>query len=204
MDEQAHKVCPRCGEAKPVEAFARKGLNGRQSYCKSCRQEYQRGRPRLLLAKKPFQKCHFGSLTSRKPWSLAPPRLVETASKRLVREAKNRPCADCGVWYPHYVMDFDHRPGEKKRANLTVLAQRGAPREVILAEIAKCDVVCSNCHRKRTYLRNKQKAAEIKTLIGEALEDRCRSSKVERRLGKAEVSGFKSQRQLLRSCVVHP
>jgi hypothetical protein len=32
-------------------------------------------------AKKPFQKCHFGSLTSRKPWSFAPPRLFETASK---------------------------------------------------------------------------------------------------------------------------
>ncbi len=27
----------------------------------------------------------------------------------IVREAKSVPCADCGVKYPYYVMDFDHR-----------------------------------------------------------------------------------------------
>jgi hypothetical protein len=27
-----------------------------------------------------------------------------------IREAKRRPCADCGVEYPHFVMDFDHVP----------------------------------------------------------------------------------------------
>ncbi|MBL8795151.1 MAG: hypothetical protein JNM56_14690 [Planctomycetia bacterium] len=54
-------------------------------------------------------------------------------------------------------MDFDHRPGERKVANLTVLVKRGAAKEVILAEMAKCDLVCVNCHRERTYQRTTAK-----------------------------------------------
>jgi len=62
-------------------------------------------------------------------------------------------------------MDYDHRPGLPKKANLTVLAKRGAKREVILAEIAKCDVVCANCHRIRTYERKMQKKQARNTLL---------------------------------------
>jgi hypothetical protein len=32
----------------------------------------------------------------------------------VTREAKNCPCADCGQQFPHYVMDFDYRPGSSK------------------------------------------------------------------------------------------
>jgi hypothetical protein len=121
------KRCPRCGQEKPLEAFARRRGTLRQSYCQACVRDYQRGRPRILLA------------------------------KRLVREAKNgQPCADCGIEYPHYVMDFDHRPGFVKRANLSILVKRGAAEAVLRAEIAKCDLVCANCHRVRTYRRRKE------------------------------------------------
>jgi hypothetical protein len=67
-------------------------------------------------------------------------------------EAKNRPCADCGRSYPPYVMDFDHVRGEKV-ANVSVLVAGGASRRRVLAEIAKCEVVCANCHRERTHGR---------------------------------------------------
>jgi hypothetical protein len=50
-------------------------------------------------------------------------------------------------------MDLDHRPGIAKRANFNVLVKQGAAREVLLDEIGKCDVVCANCHRVRTYQR---------------------------------------------------
>jgi hypothetical protein len=50
-------------------------------------------------------------------------------------------------------MDLDHRPGVTKRANFNVLVKQGAARETLLEEIAKCDVVCANCHRLRTYQR---------------------------------------------------
>ena len=55
--------------------------------------------------------------------------------------------------FPHYVLDYDHRPGRPKRANLNILVKQGAKEEVLLAEIAKCDLVCANCRRIRTCQR---------------------------------------------------
>ena len=68
----------------------------------------------------------------------------------VIREAKNRPCQDCGIQYPYYVMQFDHREPAKK---LFTIGNRGALKtlEVLKAEIAKCDVVCANCHMERTH-----------------------------------------------------
>lgn len=75
---------------------------------------------------------------------------VNARHAALVREAKSKPCQDCGVTYPYYVMDLDHRPGEKKEFMLSQWA-RNIGR--VQAELAKCDTVCSNCHRERTQQR---------------------------------------------------
>jgi hypothetical protein len=68
----------------------------------------------------------------------------------IVKTAKDQPCADCGIRYPVYVMDFDHVRGEKQ-SNVASLVGMSASEERLRAEIAKCDVVCANCHRERTY-----------------------------------------------------
>jgi hypothetical protein len=68
--------------------------------------------------------------------------------RQLIVEAKTVPCADCGRTYPPYVMDFDHR-GEKVTI-VSKLPEHGSVAK-LLAEIAKCDVVCANCHRERTF-----------------------------------------------------
>ena len=70
--------------------------------------------------------------------------------RHLIRAAKARPCTDCGIEYPYYVMDFDHRGG--KSFNIATAGYK-IGRKKLLAEIAKCDVVCSNCHRERTHAR---------------------------------------------------
>jgi hypothetical protein len=62
------------------------------------------------------------------------------------------PCADCGVKYPYYVMDFDHIPGFKKVGNISDLVKKGATK-LLVEEIKKCELVCANCHRTRTHLR---------------------------------------------------
>jgi hypothetical protein len=67
-----------------------------------------------------------------------------------VRRLQEVPCADCGMSYPYYVMDFDHRPGEVKTGHISDL-MRSKGRKAVMAEIAKCDVVCANCHRIRTH-----------------------------------------------------
>lgn len=74
---------------------------------------------------------------------------VRYAQVRLwINELKERPCVDCGRSYPTYVMDFDHVRG-KKRFNMHIAAYYKIA--TILEEIAKCVLVCANCHRIRTF-----------------------------------------------------
>jgi len=49
-------------------------------------------------------------------------------------------------------MDFDHRDPSTKRIALGGAVSSGKFNETeILKEVAKCDVVCANCHRIRTH-----------------------------------------------------
>lgn len=73
--------------------------------------------------------------------------------REILIEAKSKPCADCGKSYPTCVMDLDHRDGEQKVRNVSSLKDFSS--EIKLREeIVKCDAVCANCHRIRTYNRN--------------------------------------------------
>lgn len=67
--------------------------------------------------------------------------------------AKDAPCDDCGARLDPCCMDFDHRPGTTKRFNIGTYMRRAW--RVVKAEIAKCDVVCANCHRTRTVARKR-------------------------------------------------
>lgn len=50
-------------------------------------------------------------------------------------------------------MEFDHRDGAIKSYNLGSMFAHHYSRELIEIELAKCDLVCSNCHRIRTRNR---------------------------------------------------
>lgn len=71
--------------------------------------------------------------------------------KEIVDKAKSKPCADCGMCYDAEVMDFDHVSGIK--LGCVAMLIRNHNEEALRAEIAKCEVVCSNCHRARTKRR---------------------------------------------------
>jgi len=77
---------------------------------------------------------------------------VRKRNIKLINEAKDKPCMDCGIKYPSYVMDFDHRDRNSKIASISDMKYFSTNR--LIAEIAKCDVVCSNCHRIRTFKYN--------------------------------------------------
>lgn len=62
-------------------------------------------------------------------------------------------CCDCGNRFPYYVLDFDHRDPNEKSYQPSKLSETGSW-DKMLAEIAKCDVVCANCHRERTHQKN--------------------------------------------------
>lgn len=73
--------------------------------------------------------------------------------KQLVKEIKTTPCADCKQTFPFYMMEFDHRPGEEKVSTVSALMRHGT-REQVMNEIRKCDIVCANCHRQRSWDRS--------------------------------------------------
>ena len=76
------------------------------------------------------------------------------ARKEFLGEIKNKPCFDCGKKYPSWIMDFDHRNGKDKIGSVSFLAFRKLAKfDKIKDEIKKCDLVCANCHRDRTYRR---------------------------------------------------
>ena len=69
----------------------------------------------------------------------------------FVRAIKNKPCADCGIKYPPYVMDFDHQNSDDKIVDVARAVNKNWSLKKIKKEVAKCEVVCANCHRIRTY-----------------------------------------------------
>jgi predicted metal-dependent HD superfamily phosphohydrolase len=60
------------------------------------------------------------------------------------------PCNECGKIFHPVVMDWHHRDPETKVAAVAWLV-RNAGRQAVLDEIAKCDLVCANCHRLLTH-----------------------------------------------------
>lgn len=65
-----------------------------------------------------------------------------------------RSCADCGFSgreFP-YVLDFDHIDSSAvKKFNIGSWSHTVLSIEAIKQEIQKCELVCANCHRKRTF-----------------------------------------------------
>jgi 5-methylcytosine-specific restriction endonuclease McrA len=68
----------------------------------------------------------------------------------LLRQRRDVPCADCLHRFPFFAMDFDHRNPIDKAFEVPRMLGR-VDTERLLEEASKCDIVCANCHRKRTH-----------------------------------------------------
>jgi 5-methylcytosine-specific restriction endonuclease McrA len=76
-------------------------------------------------------------------------RLGEERMQLIVDYLRTHPCVDCGE--PDVlVLEFDHL-GDKLCSISRGLLDR--PLQAVLDEMAKCEVVCANCHRRRTATR---------------------------------------------------
>jgi hypothetical protein len=70
---------------------------------------------------------------------------------KWLREYKlNLKCSRCSENHPA-CLDFHHCNSGEKEYNISAMIHRGFSKENILAEIEKCIVLCSNCHRKETF-----------------------------------------------------
>jgi len=73
-------------------------------------------------------------------------------SERLAAIKLASGCVDCGYNDHPAALDFDHVHGEKTFALSTAMSSSD---ETIRREAAKCEVVCANCHRVRTFERRR-------------------------------------------------
>lgn len=84
---------------------------------------------------------------------------IECYKKNVVRRAaiaseyinriKSKPCSSCGGRYHPCIMDFHHTGDDKSYA---VSKMKTYSMEKIKAEIAKCILLCANCHRMKHNL----------------------------------------------------
>jgi hypothetical protein len=131
--------CGRCSQLKPLDQFAwrRKAKGQLDNYCRPCRADYHHEHYVANRA------AYIENALQRKR------ALGEERTRYLIGYFAEHPCADCGERDP-VVLEFDHL-GQK---SFTIGANlRYRNRQSLLEEIAKCDVVCANCHRRRTANR---------------------------------------------------
>jgi hypothetical protein len=130
------KTCSKCRNAKSLSDFNKKKSNkdGHQSCCRSCQSEsmkqHYRDNPERL---KVIGDRSRDNVRSNSVW--------------LYNYLAANPCVDCGEDNP-VVLEFDHRNRDEKIKSVSHMTTHS--RESVMAEVAKCDVRCVNCHRLRT------------------------------------------------------
>lgn len=77
---------------------------------------------------------------------------------KFYRLKQGSPCFDCKSFFPYYVMEFDHRDPKTKFKNVSALVTY--QNDIFIEEIAKCDLVCGNCHNIRTAGRKPARKKE--------------------------------------------
>ena len=131
------KRCSMCGETKSLDDFHRNTTraDGRQTVCKPCNIErnkrWYREHPEARL-----RMDHHARSRRRRAHAMVLAYLLQ------------HPCVDCGEADP-VVLEFDHLRDKTK--NVSALLNSTLAK--IRREIEKCEVVCANCHRRRTAAR---------------------------------------------------
>lgn len=77
-------------------------------------------------------------------------RIYQMRKRQELWKLKDKPCTDCKQRFHPWVMEWDHVRGEKE-LTLSCVSVSEERRD---KELEKTELVCSNCHAHRTYLRN--------------------------------------------------
>lgn len=131
------KICSGCKASKPLTEFnTHTGKkDGYQSQCKDCNKK---------TAKEYYERnkvAHKATINKRNKENRA--RML----KQMLDYLDIHPCIDCKETDP-VVLEFDHQ--RDKTYNISGMMRDGRPWISVLKEIEKCEVVCSNCHKRRT------------------------------------------------------
>lgn len=131
------KKCRKCDEVKPFTEFYKANTKacGYGSYCKPCQRQHYK------------MRYHYRTKVLKREWQPFKTEYRDRNRILLTEYLKKHPCVDCGE-KDIRVLEFDVRG--RKRASVGLLANGGASVASIREEIAKCEIRCANCHRRRT------------------------------------------------------
>ena len=131
VTKPGYKICTKCDKEKPLSQYSKKREGKLHSWCKGCVSENSKAH--YQANKTNYMKRN----TARK----------EAARDYVYNYLLTHPCVDCGE-KDLVVLEFDHQGN--KEYNIHRMIPSGATPQALQKEIDKCEVVCANCHRKRT------------------------------------------------------
>ena len=132
------RLCCMCHQEKPETDFAFRTIatGVRQDHCRTCHAAYRR--QHYLDNREEYIQREVARMKGYNEQNRGP----------LLDYLRSHPCIDCGQSDP-VLLEFDHRDRTTKTKAVTHIAL-SKPWRRVLAEIAKCDVRCVVCHRRRT------------------------------------------------------
>ena len=132
VDYNNVKICSKC---KVNPALSQSKL------CSGCKKE-----------RKAYDKDYFREHAKEKTANAIETKKSLLARYRALKHGKI--CMACGGGPYHFcILDFDHLPGHRKVMDVSRMVRLGYAWEKVVEEINKCQLICSNCHRLRTFFR---------------------------------------------------
>ncbi len=137
-----NKRCSRCKINKPLSEYNWKIKNVKRAfYCRDCSRKYIREHY-IKNQKYYMDKAHARNKV-----------IKEKAFVYISSYFLKHPCIDCGET-DILVLEFDHRDKSTKEKNISSIIRNYGSIDQLVKEIAKCDVRCANCHRRRHEKEN--------------------------------------------------
>ena len=142
------KLCPKCGITKKKSEFHKNNSkkDGCASYCKECRIYYSKWHYNK-------DKKKYLERNKKNSWEWG-----KKNREYLQNLKSSQPCTDCGKYYHYCQMDYDHIKGKKTKSVSELVSRTRSSIKSIDREIKKCELVCANCHRLRTWKRLTKKS----------------------------------------------
>lgn len=137
-DKPLKKKCGGCGFVKAASEFGinRSRYDGLQCHCRDCKRTFQSN----WYVKNKADHIETVNRQRRER--------TRTIRTQLHHYLAQHSCVDCGEMEP-LLLDFDHVRGDKIMA-VSQMVSSGLSWGTILSEIAKCEVRCVKCHRRKT------------------------------------------------------
>jgi len=136
-----NKICVKCNVEKAETCFSwrNKAKQIRTGHCKECQKLYDESY--LKKDKKRFYERKRLRNQVRK----------ERINDYIIEWLEKHPCVSCGE-DDIVVLDFDHLGN--KTSNVSLMIAKISSIKTIKNEIKKCQVLCANCHRRKTAKEN--------------------------------------------------